>query len=228
MIFQNFFDRIFHREKLSSKHVFFLFSLIFVLWAIYRYFPEILPTWAEELILKPLVWLVPTFWIVKEVEGEKLSSLGFTKKNLSRSLLWGIGLGIVFALEGLLTNIFKYRGLHLISLDYTALTFLGALALSFVTAISEETVFRGYIFTRLWRIWKSEWLANIVSAFLFTLIYLPVGIFVLSYRPMVMLAYLLFVFIYGFASAFVFARTENLVSSILLHVFWSWPIILFR
>jgi len=228
MIFQNFFDRIFHREKLSSKHVFFLFSLIFVLWAIYRYFPEILPTWAEELILKPLVWLVPTLWIVKEVEGEKLSSLGFTKKNLSRSLLWGIGLGIVFALEGLLTNIFKYRGLHLISLDYTALTFLGALALSFVTAISEETVFRGYIFTRLWRIWKSEWLANIVSAFLFTLIYLPVGIFVLSYRPMVMLAYLLFVFIYGFASAFVFARTENLVSSILLHVFWSWPIILFR
>jgi len=228
MVFQNFFDRIFHRQKLSSKHVFFLFSLIFVLWAIYRYFPEILPTWAEELILKPLVWLVPTFWIVKEVEREKLASLGFTKKNLSRSLLWGVGLGIVFALEGLLTNIFKYRGLHLISLDYTTLTFLGALALSFVTAISEETVFRGYIFTRLWRIWKSEWLANIVSAFLFTLIYLPVGIFVLGYRPMVMLAYLLFVFIYGFASAFVFARTENLVSSILLHVFWSWPIILFR
>lgn len=228
MIFQNFFDRIFHRQKLSSKHVFFLFSLIFVLWAVYRYFPEILPGWAEELILKPLVWLVPTFWVVKEIEGEKLASLGFTKKNLSRSLLWGIGLGIVFALEGLLTNIFKYRGLHLISLDYTTLTFLGALALSFVTAISEETVFRGYIFTRLWRIWKSEWLANIVSAFLFTLIYLPVGIFVLSYRPVVMLAYLLFVFIYGFASAFVFARTENLVSSILLHVFWSWPIILFR
>lgn len=228
MIFQSFFNRIFHREKLSSKHVFSLFSLIFVLWAIYRYFPEFLPTWVEELFLKPLVWLVPTFWIVKEIEKEKLSSLGFTKKNLARSCYWGIGLGIVFALEGLLTNIVKYRGLHLIALDYTPLAFLGAVALSFVTAFSEETVFRGYIFTRLWRIWKSEWLANIVSAFLFTLIYLPVGIFVLSYRPLVMLAYLFFVFIYGFGSAFVFARTENIVSSILLHVFWSWPIILFR
>lgn len=228
MVLQNFFNRIFHRQKLSLKHVFFLFSLIFVVWSVYRYFPGILPVWVEELILKPIVWLVPTFWLVKEIEKEKLTSIGFSRRNLTKSACWGIGLGIVFALEGLLTNIFKYRGLRLAPFNYSFLTFLGALALSFVTAFSEETVFRGYIFTRLWRIWKSEWLANIVSAFLFTLIYLPVGVFVLGYRPMVMLAYLFFVFIYGFASAFVFARTENIISSILLHVFWSWPIVLFR
>lgn len=228
MILPKFFNRIFQRDKPSARHVLALFSFIFVLWAIYRYFPEILPTWVEELILKPIVWLGPTFWLVRKIEKEKFASLGLTKKNLFKSLYWGVGLGIVFALEGFLTNIFKYRGLHLVSLDYTPLAFLGVLGLSFVTAFSEETVFRGYIFTRLWRIWKSEWLANIISAFLFTLIYLPVGVFVLGYRPMVMLVYLLFVFIYGFASAFVFARTENIVSSILLHVFWSWPIILFR
>jgi membrane protease YdiL (CAAX protease family) len=228
MIFQRLFDRIFHREKLSIKHVFALFSFVFVLWAVYRYFPEILPSWVEELILKPLVWLVPTFWLVKEIEREKLASLGFTRKNLTRALYWGIGLGVVFALEGFLTNILKYRGLNLISLDYTSLDFLRLLVISFVTALSEETVFRGYVFTRLWRIWKNEWLANIASAFLFTLIYLPVGIFVLGYRPMVMLIYLFFVFVYGFASAFAFARTENILASILLHVFWSWPIILFR
>jgi len=43
-----------------------------------------------------------------------------------------------------------------------------------------------------------------------------------------MLAYLFFVFVFGFGSAFVFGRSRNLASSILLHVFWSWPIILFR
>jgi membrane protease YdiL (CAAX protease family) len=139
-----------------------------------------------------------------------------------------VGLGIVFAFEGLLTNIFKYRGLNLVSLDYGAGEFLGLLLLSFVTAFSEESVFRGYIFNRLWLIWKSEWLANIVSAFLFVLIHLPVGVFVLGYTPLVMLGYLFFVFVYGFGAAFVFARTGNLISSILLHVFWSWPIILFR
>ena len=228
MIFQKLFNRIFHPERLSIKHVFALFSFVFVLWAFYRYFPEILPTWAEELILKPLVWLVPTYWLVRAVGKEKLASLGFTKKNLVKALYWGIGLGIVFAVEGLLTNIIKYRGLSLISLDYTSFGFLGLLALSFVTGLSEETVFRGYIFTRLWRIWENEWLANLTSSFLFTLIYLPVGVFVLGYRPMVMLVYLFFVFIYGFASAFAFGRTKNILTSILLHVFWSWPIVLFR
>lgn len=228
MIFQAVFNKIFRREQLSIKHVFSLFCFIFAFWSLYRYFPEVFPQWAEELILKPVIWLLPTFWLVIKIEKEKIASLGLTKKNLSKALYWGIGLGIIFAVEGLATNIFKYRGLYLPEFEYSFLGLIGLLLLSFVTAFSEEVVFRGYIFTRLWRIWKNEWLANLISAFLFTLIHLPIGLFVLSYAPLAMLAYLFFVFVYGFGSAFVFARSENLVSSILMHVFWSWPIILFR
>lgn len=228
MFFQNFFDRIFYRGKLSLKHVFALFSFIFVIWTFYRYFPEILPAWVEELVLKPIIWLGPTLWLVKKIEKEDLSSLGFTKKNLRLAFYWGGGLGVVFALEGLLTNIFKYQGLNLSSFGFTPRSFLAALAISFATALSEETVFRGYIFSRLLRLWKSEWRANLISALLFTVIYLPVSVFVLGYQPLVMFGYLTFIFIYGFASAFIFARSENLMASILLHVFWSWPIFLFR
>jgi len=43
-----------------------------------------------------------------------------------------------------------------------------------------------------------------------------------------MLSYLFLVFVFGLGASFVFSRTGNLASSILLHVFWSWPIILFR
>lgn len=228
MILEKIFGKVLHREQLSQKHIFALFSFIFVLWAFYRYFPEVLPVWAEELILKPLIWLIPTFWLVRKIEKEPLSSLGLTKKNLSVSLYWGIGLGMVFALEGFLVNLLKYRGLQLISLNQTPLVFLGSVALSFVTAFSEETVFRGCIFNRLWKIWENEWLASFVSAFLFALIYLPIGVFVLGYKPLAMLVYLFLIFIYGIASAFTFARTGNLFSSILIHVFWSWPIVLFR
>lgn len=228
MIFQKVFGKIFHRERLSVRRVFSLFCFIFAFWSLYRYFPEILPLWFEELILKPLIWLLPTFWLVHKIEKEKLASLGLTKKNLFKALYWGIGLGIIFAAEGLLTNIIKYRGLHLPEVNYSFLGLIGILLLSFATAVSEEIVFRGYIFTRLWRIWGNEWLANLISAFLFALIHLPIGLFVLSYTPMVMMIYLFFVFVYGFGAAFVFARSENLASSILMHVFWSWPIILFR
>lgn len=222
------FGKIFHKQKLSLKHIFALFSFIFILWSFYRYLPQVLPLWAEELILKPVIWLLPTFWLLKKVEKRGFNSLGFNKQNLFPSIYWGVGLGLVFAFEGLITNIFKYKGLHLVALDYSAWFFVGLLFLSLVTAFSEELVFRGYIFNRLWQVWDKEWLANIVSSLLFVGIHLPIGVFVLGYTPMVMVAYLFFVFIFGFGSAFVFARTRNLISSILLHIFWAWPIILFR
>ena len=224
----NIFKKIFRQQKFSLKHVFALFSFVFVVWCFYRYLPQILPLWAEELILKPLLWLGPTFWLVKRVEKQSLASLGFTNKKLFPSLYWGVGLGLVFALEGLLTNIVKYKGLNLVALDYSSISFLGVFFISLVTAFSEETVFRGYLFNRLWQIWHQEWIANIVSSFLFVLIHLPIGLFVLGYRPVVMLSYLFFVFIFAFGSAFVFGRTKNIVSSVLLHIFWSWPIVLFR
>lgn len=222
------FNKLFHHQKLSLKHVFALFSFIFIVWSFYRYLPQVLPLWSEELILKPLFWIIPTIWIVKKIEKQPWSSLGFTKKKIFTSFYWGIGLGLVFAFEGLLTNIFKYKGLNLASLNYSSLEFSGLILLSFVTAFSEELVFRGYIFNRLWTIWGKESLANIVSSLLFVIVHLPVGIFVLGYNPAIMLAYLFFIFVFGFGSAFVFGRSRNLASSILLHVFWSWPIILFR
>lgn len=220
--------RILGPEGLSPKHVFALFSFIFVFWAIYRYFPEILPVEVEELILKPVIWLIPTFWMVRKIENKPLSSLGLTKKNLFPSIYWGLGLGIVFALEGLLTNLLKYGGLTLSASQLTPLAFLLALVVSLATAFSEEIVFRGYIFQRLVWIWKKEWMASLVSASLFVAIHLPIGIFVLGYTPGVMLAFLALVFVFGIGSAFVFARTKNIVASILLHVLWSWPIILFK
>jgi len=222
------FARFFHHQTLSLKHVFALFSFIFVVWSFYRYLPQVLPLWVEELVLKPLLWLGPTFWLVKKVERQPFSSLGLTSQKLFPSFYWGIGLGLVFAFEGLLTHIFKYRGLNLIALEYSPPEFLGLFLISVVTAFSEETVFRGFLFNRLWQIWRQEGLANLVSSLLFTLIHLPIGVFVLGYSPLVMFAYLFFVFIFGFGSAFVFGRTKNLVSSILLHIFWGWPIMLFR
>ena len=221
------FDKFLHREKLSSKHVFALFSFIFIFWAFYRYLPEP-PVWVSELILKPLVWLLPTYWLVRKIEKQPLNSIGITKKNLLPAFYWGIGLGLVFILEGLLTNILAFRGIQLKAAEFNLLNFLVAMVLSLATAVSEEIVFRGYIFNRFRQIWQKEWGANFLTSLLFVLIYLPVGIFVLGYTPWLMLVYLIFVFIFSLASGFVFGRTDNVLASILLHLFWSWPAILFK
>ena len=215
------------QTKNNTRHVFAVFCFIFVIWAIYRYFPALLPSWSDELILKPIVWLPPVFFALSKIGQKDLKSLGITTKNLFPSLYWGIGLGLIFAGEGIITNIFKYRGLNL-TIGQTGNSFLLLFGISIVTAIVEEIVFRGFIFHQLAILWKNEFSASIVSSVLFVIIHLPVGIFALNYTPTALAVYLSLIFFFAFGSAFVFARTKNLASCVLLHLFWSWPIILFR
>jgi membrane protease YdiL (CAAX protease family) len=105
---------------------------------------------------------------------------------------------------------------------------LPSLGISFATAVSEEISFRGYIFSRLWGVLKNEWLANVLTSLVWALVHIPVTVFVWKLSFSAAVAYLFLTTLFGIGSAFVFARTKNVASSILLHVLWSWPIILFR
>lgn len=180
------------------------------------------------MIFKPLVWLAPVGYVVYKLEKGDLVSLGITAKNLFPAVWWGLGLGVFFAVEGLAAHWLKYGRLNLGSFGYSQGGFVAAFGLSLAAAVVEETVFRGYFFTRLRRWLKSDWAGMLVSAGLFSLMYLPVSVFQMGWEPAGMAVYLLFVFFYGIGAAAVFNLSGNLVSSILLHLLWSWPILLFR
>ena len=214
-------------SKIELKRVTLLYVFILLIWGFYRYlfrFPEEI----EELVLKPIFWLGPVMFLLWR-EKKSLDSIGWSTKNLFKSLYLGVGLGMVFALEGLLIHWLKYQSFSFINLQYQSLSvLLVAMGVSLVTAITEESAFRGYIFNRLWYIFKSEWAANLISSFGWALVHLPITYFVLHYSFEQMITYLVLIFIFGVASALVFARTKTITASILLHVLWAWPIILFR
>ena len=203
-----------------------IFSVYLILiWAFYRFLFQ-LPDNIEELVIKPVLWLLPLFWFVKK-EGFGISSLGITFKNLFPSLYLSIGLGTVFVAEGLLANFLKY-GHFVFGANIGNTPLLASLGLSFATAFSEETAFRGYIFSRLAVALKNELSANIIQTFLWTAIHIPIAFFVWGYTLSQGIVYLTLTAIFGLGSAFIFGRTKNIFGSILLHVLWEWPIILFR
>jgi membrane protease YdiL (CAAX protease family) len=127
-----------------------------------------------------------------------------------------------------LINIIKYRGGVDFSANIGGSPLLMALAISFITAISEELTFRGYIFGRLWKVLGSELWANLLTSTLWAVVHLPIAIFWWELNVAGTLGLLVLTTIFGIASAIIYARTKNILSSILLHVFWEWPIILFR
>lgn len=214
------------KEK-TFKNIVWYYVFILLLWGFYRCLFR-LPEEIEELVLKPIIWLVPVFYLISK-EKDGLSSIGWSGKNLFKSLYLGIGIGIIFAIEGLVTHSIKYGGFSFIRPTYASLpAFVMALGVSLVTAVSEETAFRGYIFNRLHEVLKNEWLANLISSFAWTLVHLPITVFVFHYNLGQVVSFLFLTFIFGAGSAFVFARTKTVTASVLLHVFWGWPIMLFR
>lgn len=214
------------KSVVQLKHVVSYYAFLLVVWGFYRLIFK-LPESVEELVFKPLIWLLPLFYILKK-EKLGISSVGFTGENFWKSVYLALGLGILFAIAGVLVNSLKYGNLNFLNLSYTPQVLVIALFISLVTAVSEETAFRGFIFNRLWKASGREWISNILTSFGWAMIHIPVTVFVLNYSFPQVSIFLFLSFLFGVGSAFVFARTGNIVSSILLHVFWGWPIILFR
>ena len=213
------------KKEKSLKNLTIYITYLIIFWGFYRLLIK-LPDQIEEVFIKPILWLLPLIYLLK-IRKEKISSLGISLKNLFPAIYLSLGLGSLFVFEGLLGNYIKYGGLNF-SANLGDKLIFSAFGLSIVTAVVEEITFRGYIFNRLWKIFGKEIPANLVTTFFWILIHVPIVIFVWKYPLLDSFIYLSLTAIFGAGSAFIFARTQNIISSILLHILWEWPIILFR
>lgn len=212
-------------KTLLIKNVTIYAAYLIVVWAFYRFLFRF-PDSVEELVIKPIVWLLPVFYFVGK-ERMNLSSIGITFKNLFPTIYLSLGLGSIFVIEGLISNYLKYGYLNF-GANIGTIPLLPSLGLSFATAFSEETAFRGYIYSRLSMVFKGEIVPNLIQALAWIAIHVPIAFFIWKYTFAQAVVYLFITAIFGIGSAFIFSRTKNIFGSILLHVLWEWPIILFR
>jgi membrane protease YdiL (CAAX protease family) len=214
------------KKEILIKHIVAFYAFLLIVWGFYRMLLFQLPEPIEVLVIKPIIWLGPTFYLLKK-EKSGVSSLGFKTDTLFTSVYFMISLGVIFTLEGFLVNYLKYGNLNF----YTNIGdgfFLTSLILSLATAISEELAFRGYIFTRLLAVTNKQWPTNILTSIGWTFLHVPIAVLDWKLGMSQVSVYILLLFLFSVGSTFVYVRTSNILSPILLHVLWQWPIILFR
>lgn len=197
---------------------------IVVVWFLYRYF-FVQSEDLDELIIKPILWVLP-IGVILYAEEAGPESLGMTNNNLRKSILYGSALGLVFFAEAFVLNYFKY-GVLSINTNVGALPIVATFVISAVTSIIEEIAFRGYMLNRLLGFY-TEFKSIIINVLLWVLVHVPVALFIWHLEKPAVLIYLLLVGIYGLGAGLVFSRTRNILSVIILHILWSWPIILFK
>lgn len=207
--------------------VYHLWAWILLVWSLYRYFLK-LPEWADELIFKPLVFVAPVIWYVRKIEKRRLETLGLTGKNLFTSIYIGLGFGFLFALEGLAANAIKYGKLQIVPSAVFGQYGMGLLlVLSLATAISEEFLSRGFVFSRLLEKMKSLPKASIISTVLFVLLHVPILVTSLKLEGMTLVLFFATDVILGLANSLLFYTTRSLVAPILVHLFWNMTVSLY-
>lgn len=211
----------------SLTGVFRLWAWILLVWSLYRYFvtaPEVV----DEFIAKPLVFIVPILLYVLFVEKRSITTLGYTGKNFFTSIYVGLGIGFLFALQGLAANFVKYGDFTINPIqafrDYGFLL----LPISLVTAISEETLGRGFLFSRFFE--KSN--ENLIySAFystgMFVLLHVPILLTTFKYQGVTLVLFFTTSIVIGLTNAILFRYTKSLVAPVLVHLFWNMTVALY-
>jgi len=212
---------------MQDKRVYIVWFVIFIVWTIYRAFfrfPEVV----DELIVKPLIFIAPVLYFVLFVEKNTLESIGLTAKNLFREIYLGLGIGVFFAIEGLLVNLVKYGTfsfLPIAAVSSVGLTLF--LLFTLFTSVSEEILGRGYVYSRIAASEANQFKAIIIASFLFLLLHVPILFTQLNLTGASLVIYLSSIFILGVTNSYMFSLRKSLVIPIFIHIFWNATVALY-
>lgn len=215
-------------EKAKSKgiSVYQLWAWILLAWALYRYFVHV-PEWADEFVFKPLVFVVPVLWYVRNIEKQTLESLGLTTRNIFNSIYIGLGFGLLFAIEGVVTHWIKYGSMEVNPIAAFGQYGFSLIFVSLATAISEEVLSRGFVFTRVLDQTKNLVYALLLSAGMFMALHVPILVTSNKLTGMTLVLFFVTDFILAIANGLLLYNTRSLVAPILVHIFWNMTVALY-
>lgn len=207
--------------------VFRLWAWILLIWSLYRYFFNFSEV-VDEFVAKPLVFVVPIFLYVLFIEKRSLTSLGLTLNNFFTSLYTGIGIGFLFALQGLAANFIKYGDLTINPIQAFREYGFFLVAISLMTAFSEELLGRGFLFSRFFEKSNENLIYSAVySTGMFVLLHVPILLTTFKYQGTTLIMFFATSIVIGFANSILFRYSKSLVAPILVHLFWNMTVALY-
>lgn len=194
-----------------------VYAIIFLLWTGYRLFFR-LPESVDEFVAKPILWISPLIFFQKKLLTQTVKSL---KINVSYNILLGLSVGISYFFLYTLFLSFQFGLPTLNSAHFSLKGLYLQLIIALITGFIEELVFRRYFLEEALLFFNDRIISNSFVTLLFTLIHLPIIIFVYKYSLAETVSYLSLLFTSGFIYGLVYLKNKSLAASTMTHAVWN-------
>lgn len=207
-----------------------IWAIILIVWSVYRaQFKVDLPIWFDEFIAKPLIFILPVYYYIRQIEKRDFfSGIELHFKKIKEDVLLGLAIGLIFFASVLLSSLFnssKTMGVNLKDWSFYYLIFY--LLLSFATSISEEVLSRGFVLKRLYEDSRNIFSASFFGSILFFFLHVPILFTNDKIVGTMLLRVLTTDLILSFAISLIFIQRRSLIIPIIIHTFYNFSIYLF-
>lgn len=221
------------RERTGSTYiekVLNVWAIVLILWSVYRVtFKTDLPLWFDELISKPLFFLLPVYLFIKRTEKKHfLTAVGLKKKNIEKEALIGVLLGLIFFVAGAI-GMFIKQNVFIFDLSnlFQGKNVIYFALIAVATAISEEILSRGFVLRRLYQQSRNVWTSSFFASVLFFFLHVPVLFTSNQITGFLLLEVMAADLVLSFAVSFLYINRKSLIAPILVHAFYSLSLYLF-
>lgn len=196
-------------------------ATIIIIFYILEYFDLIIFTsniqqFQVQIIVYLVLFAVSAFFIFNIKSNQRWTEIGFNKENLLKN----IGIGI-FSSSGFLIGSIIF--LKILVPNYDLFESLILLALCLLVGLTEESIFRGYIYHSLNNHYKLS-TSVFITAFLFALLHIPRMLFTLGAVGLLgLISFTLLGIVFGYYRKFL----KSIIGVILLHALWDYWMLLF-
>jgi len=156
-----------------SQKVLNLWGIILIFWVFYRLKFK-MPEWFDEFIAKPIVFILPVHYFVKNIEKKSfLPSIDWSFKTLKNDFLISTFIGLTIFLTLSLAKYFQNKEIVFLRYEINYLIFFYTIIISLATAISEQILSTGFVLKRLYEETKNFHQSAFLSALLFFFLHVP-------------------------------------------------------
>jgi len=210
------------KQKISpTQKALNLWAVILIIWSIYRANVR-MPDWFDEFIAKPLVFILPVYYYIKNVDKKDFfSSLLIKPKQITTDLILGLGVGGIFFVTAILANFIKFHRVFTLSQGITAQNVLLVVLMALATGISEEILSRGFILKKLYDESKNIYTSSFFASILFFFLHVPILFTNVKISGNMLILFMATDLILSLVNSFIYLDRKSLVLPILIHAMYN-------